>query len=45
MVLVTALPVVLFLLLLGMQKIEKWLGDPAEPTTKPEQPPASPLPH
>jgi hypothetical protein len=44
MVLVTALPVVLFLLLLGMQKIEKWLGDPAERTT-PEPPPADPLPH
>jgi hypothetical protein len=39
MVLVTALPVVLFLLLLGMQKLEKWL-DPAEPTT-PEQPPVA----
>jgi uncharacterized short protein YbdD (DUF466 family) len=39
MVLVTALPVVLFLLLLGMQKLEKWL-DHAEPNT-PERPPVA----
>jgi hypothetical protein len=42
--LVAALPVVLFLLLLGMQKIEKWL-DGAEPAS-PEQPSsATPLTH
>lgn len=43
MLLVAALPVVLFLLLLGMQKIEKWL-DRADPAT-PEQPPATPITH